>query len=378
MTTEMNQFHRTTTTFRQGSFTMPAAYYLSPEIFAEESERIGLTQWHCVGRADRVAEPGDYYLCSIAGESLIIVRDRSGDVRAHFNVCRHRGTRLCSAEAGRFSGSIQCPYHAWTFGVDGRLLGAPHMQDVEGFVKSDYGLHSARVATWEGFLFVNLDSEAQPFEVMAAPLVGRLSRFGLDRLRSGHRVRYEIRSNWKLIYQNYSECLHCPMIHPELSCRLPYQSGANDLVEGPYLGGYMEIVDGAESVTTSGRYAARLIADLSPDDRRRAYYYTVMPNLMLSIHPDYVNYYTVWPVSAEQTVVESEWLFHPEAFDAPDFHPEDAIAMWDVTNRQDWQITEESLLGIKSRRYQPGPYSARESMPAAWDRAYLDLMGRAA
>ncbi len=372
----MDAFHRTTTTFRQGSFTMPAGYYVSPEIFAEEAERIGLTQWHCVGRSDRVAEPGDYFLRTIAGESLIIVRDRSGELRALFNVCRHRGTRLCEQESGRFSGSIQCPYHAWTFGTDGRLLGAPHMQDVEGFVKSDYGLHAARIAEWEGFLFVNLDPRAEPFELAAAPLIGRLSRFGLDRLEVGHRVSYDIRSNWKLIYQNYSECLHCPMIHPELSCRLPYQSGANDLVEGPYLGGYMEIVDEFESVTTSGRYAARLIADLPADDQRRAYYYTIMPNLMLSIHPDYVNYYLVWPISAERTIVESEWLFHPDAFDTAGFNPEDAVSMWDLTNRQDWHITEESLIGIKSRRYQPGPYSARESMPAAWDRAYLDLMGR--
>lgn len=374
----MSDFKPTTTSFRQGAHTMPAAYYRSEEIFAEEVERIGLRQWHCVGRSERIAKPGDFFVRTVAGESLIVVRDRHGQARAHLNVCRHRGTRLCARESGHFSETIQCPYHAWTYTTDGRLIGAPHMQDVVGFVKADHGLHQAAVAEWEGFVFVTLDPDAAPFHEVFAPVAGRFARFGLGTLKVGRRVRYEIASNWKLVFQNYSECLHCPTIHPELNCKLPYQSGANDLVEGPFLGGFMEITEGNESVTMSGKAAARLIADLSAEDRRRAYYYTLMPNLFLSIHPDYVNYYTIWPLSAGQTVVESEWLFHPDAFGDPGFNPEDAVAMWDVTNRQDWQITEESFRGISSRWYAPGPLSARESIPAAWDRHYLAVMERSA
>jgi Rieske 2Fe-2S family protein len=157
---------------------------------------------------------------------------------------------------------------------------------------------------------------------------------------------------------------------------MPYQSGANDLIEGPFLGGYMVISEPAVSVTMSGGAAALPIAELPAEDRRRAYYYSFQPNMLLSIQPDYVNYYMLWPIAADRTVVESEWMFHPEAFGRPDFRPEDAIEFWDVTNRQDWRITEESMAGIRSRRYQPGPYSARESVPAAWDRAYLASMGR--
>jgi len=174
----------------------------------------------------------------------------------------------------------------------------------------------------------------------------------------------------------YNECLHCPVIHPELSARMPYLSGANDLTEGPFLGGYMVISEPALSVTLTGAAAARPIAELSAEDRRRAFYYSFQPNMLLSIQPDYVNYYMLWPVSATETRVESEWMFHPDAFERPDFNPQDAIEFWDVTNRQDWRITEESQAGIRSRRYQPGPYSARESVPAAWDRAYLRSMGR--
>ncbi len=372
----MTTFQRTVESFQQGTFTMPAEQYVSPAVFAEEVDRIGHKEWHCVGRTERIAKPGDFFLRTLAGEPLIILRDRHGQARAHFNVCRHRGTQICEKESGHFSETIQCPYHAWTYSTDGRLIGAPHMQDTVGFAKADYGLHQARVAEWEGFIFVNLDLNAAPFEEVFAPMIGRLARFGLANLTIGRRVSYDINSNWKLVFQNYSECLHCPTIHPELNCKLPYTSGANDLVEGRYLGGYMELTEGNDSVTMSGRSCARPIADLPVADRRRAYYYTLMPNLMLSIHSDYVNYYMMWPVSAERCTVESEWLFHPDAFGDPAFNPEDAVAMWDITNRQDWHITEQSLIGIKSCRYQPGPFSARESIPAAWDRAYLAMMGR--
>jgi Rieske 2Fe-2S family protein len=372
----MTTFVQTTSSFKQGARTLPGEYYTSPSVFDEERERLFARSWICVGRTDRLTTPGEYFVRTIAGESLIFLRDRSGTLRAFFNVCRHRGTRLCAQESGQFSETIQCQYHAWTYTTDGRLIGAPHMGEVAGFQKSDYPLHQAAVAEWEGFLFVNLSRDPVPFVRAYAPLLGRFSRFGLSHLQVGHRVSYDVHTNWKLIFQNYNECLHCPVIHPELSARMPYQSGANDLIEGPFLGGYMVISEPAVSVTMSGGPVGLPIGSLSEEDRRRAYYYSLQPNMLLSIQPDYVNYYMIWPVSATETRVESEWMFHPDSFGAPGFNPQDAIEFWDVTNRQDWRITEESQAGIRSRRYEPGPYSARESVPAAWDRAYLRSMGR--
>lgn len=374
----MTGFHPTTTTYQRGALTMPGEYYTSPSIFAEEQDRIFATSWHCAGRASSLAKPGDYVLRTVAGESLIILRDRSGSLRAYFNVCRHRGTRLCDAPSGELSETIQCPYHAWTYTLDGRLIGAPHMGAVEGFDKRDYPLHAAALAEWEGFVFVNVAKEPAPFEQAFAPMIGRLARFGLESLAVGHRVTYEVQANWKLVFQNYSECLHCPTIHPQLAAVLPYQSGANDLADGSFLGGYMEIVEPNESATMSGRACGRLLhASLPADERRRAYYYSLMPNLLLSVHPDYANYYVVTPLAADRTLVESEWMFNPEAANDATFNPDDAIRFWDVTNRQDWHIVEQSQLGISSRRYAPGPYSPRESIPAAWDREYLRQMGRA-
>ena len=369
-------FLRTVDSYRQGARTLPGTYYTSPEILAEETERIRRSYWHCVGRVDEIARPGDYVVRDVAGESLILVRDRGGVARAHYNVCRHRGTRLCATAEGQFSETIQCPYHAWTYRLDGELIGAPHMNEVEGFDKRRFPLHQAALAEWEGFLFLSLAPHPEPLAGLLAPLTARAARFELARLRRGHRVDYEIGANWKLIFQNYSECLHCPVIHPELSGVLPYTSGANDLVDGLLLGGYMTIAEPHQSVTRSGRACAAPFPALRADERGRAYYYTIFPNLMLSLHPDYVAYYQVWPVTPERSRVRCEWLFHPSAMSSPEFRPEDAIEFWQVTNRQDWHICEQSQAGIASRVYAPGPYSPRESIPAAWDRAYLRVMGR--
>jgi Rieske 2Fe-2S family protein len=368
-------FRRTVEAYRQGAQTMPGEYYRSPAILAEERERLFPAMWHCVGRSAALTLAGNFVVRDVAGESIILVRGRDRELRAFFNVCRHRGTRICREAAGQFSETIQCPYHAWTYGIDGRLIGAPHMQDAAGFDKKDYPLHQAAVAEWEGFVFVNVGDDVRPFDDWFAPMQGRLSRYDLGALEVHHRVTYDVAANWKLVFQNYSECLHCPMIHPELSAVLPYTSGANDLTEGPFLGGYMEINEPHESATLSGRACGRLVsATLSDDDRHRAYYYTLMPNMLLSIHPDYVNYYIVTPVAPDRTMVESEWMFSSDNRGDSSFNPRDAIDFWDVTNRQDWDIVAQSQLGIASRRYQPGPYSPRESMPAAWDREYLRLM----
>jgi glycine betaine catabolism A len=237
----MATFRPTVASYFEGARTMPREFYTSADILAEESEKIFARQWHCVGRASAIPRPGDFVLRDVAGESLIVVRGRDGELRALFNVCRHRGTRLCREASGQFSETIQCPYHAWTYTTDGRLLGAPHMQESPGFSKADHALHAAALAQWEGFVFVNIGDDPEPFERWFAPMLRRLERFNLPTLTVGHRVRYEVKANWKLVFQNYSECLHCPMIHPELSTVLPYTSGANDLTEGPFLGGYMEI-----------------------------------------------------------------------------------------------------------------------------------------
>ncbi|MEO5753870.1 MAG: Rieske (2Fe-2S) protein, partial [Chthoniobacterales bacterium] len=167
-------FRKTTETFTAGARTLPQRYFVSPEAFAEEQARIFGQQWICVGHQSQIVRAGDFFVQEVAGESLVIVRDKSDQVRGYFNVCRHRGTRLCEDAAGH-AAAIQCPYHAWTYGLDGRLIGAPHMDAVPGFEKGDYSLHAVNLGLWEGFIFVSLAEEPTPLAEFFAPLEAKFS-----------------------------------------------------------------------------------------------------------------------------------------------------------------------------------------------------------
>jgi len=224
----------------------------------------------CAGRSEQIAEPGSFFLFEVAGESLIVVRHPSGAARALYNVCRHRGTRMCTQTEGRFKGAIQCPYHAWTYGLDGSLLVARMMEGTPGFDRAEYPLHAAAIAEFEGFLFVSLAPD-EPFEQSFAPLFGRFDRWRLGRLRSAKRIAYEPACNWKLIFQNYSECYHCPVIHPQVEQLSAWDSGRNDLMEGPFLGGYMTLRDVRGSLTTTGHSSRPPLETLPEDDIGRVY-----------------------------------------------------------------------------------------------------------
>src|SRR2546422_835912 len=228
-----------------------------------------------------------------------------------------------------------------------------------------------------GFLMITPARAAERFAQAFAPLVGRFARFNIANLRSARRIDYDVRANWKLIFQNYSECLHCPVIHPELAKLAPYTSGENDLVDGPFLGGYMTITREGGSLSLSGRACGVPVGELPAADLNRAYFYTIFPNLLLSLHPDYVMFHTLWPDGPARTRISCEWLVHRDSLSRPELDPEDGVRFWDMTNRQDWHICEQSQAGVSSRAYVPGPYSPRESVPAAWDREFLRAIGHA-
>jgi phenylpropionate dioxygenase-like ring-hydroxylating dioxygenase large terminal subunit len=365
-------FRRTTESFQAGAKTLSQRCFVSPKIFAEELEKIFATQWVLVGHQGQLAKPGDYFLAKVAGESLIVAKDQRSTIRAFYNVCRHRGARLCEEPNGRAS-AIQCPYHAWTYALDGRLIGAPHMDETAGFNKTDYSLGQAQLDLWEGFIFVNLADSPAPLEEWFAPLAEKFSRWNLPALRSAKRIEYDVRANWKLMFENYSECYHCLGVHPELSKISPYDSAENDLTEGPFLGGFMRIARG-KSLTMSGNACALPMEQFGDEDFRLVFYYSIFPNMLLSLHPDYVMVHQLWPASADRTLILCDWFFHPEAFNQSDFDPDDAIEFWDMVNRQDWHVCELSQQGIASRAYKPAPYSARERIPAAWDEYYQRAM----
>ncbi|HMF45112.1 MAG TPA: aromatic ring-hydroxylating dioxygenase subunit alpha [Candidatus Udaeobacter sp.] len=378
-TRDGSNFRKSVATFRPGAETLPQRYFVSEEIFAEELQKVFATNWVLIGHQSQLTEPGDYFLAEVAGESLIVAKDQRSAIRAFYNVCRHRGARLCEEESGH-AAAIQCPYHAWTYAVDGRLLGAPHMDETPGFNKAEYPLKPARLALWEGFIFLNLEDASterggyMSLEKWFEPLDGKFSAWNLASLRSAKRIEYDVQANWKLMFQNYSECYHCLGVHPELSKISPYDSAENDLTKGPFLGGFMRIAND-KSLTMSGNACALPVGNFGDEDFRFVFYYSIFPNILLSLHPDYVMVHQLEPQSPDRTLIFCDWFFNPEASKRDDFNPNDAIEFWDMINKQDWHVCELSQKGISSRAYEPGPYSARESIPAAWDEYYLRQVG---
>ena len=351
------------------AFTLPARYYIDVAQFRTELDRIFGDLWFCVGRTEDLAEIGDYVVREIGDESLIVVRESIDRINAFFNVCRHRGTRLCDSARGH-SLRLQCPYHAWTYDLNGRLVAAPHMDEDDRFRKADFGLKLVAASVWEGHVFLNLGEKPAPLFDQLGDLPTKFAPWRMGTLRRGARVVYDVAANWKLLIQNYSECLHCPIIHPALQKVSHYLSGENE-AGGPdstYLGGRMDLKEGIATMSLDGERRRRNLPGLDAEACRRVYYYAVLPNLLLSLHPDYVMTHVLRPVAVDRTEVVCEWHFDPSEVAKPDFDPSDAVAFWDLTNRQDWRVSELTQLGMKSRGYSPGPYSAREDLLHAFDR----------
>ena len=359
----------------RGKHALPGRYLNSQRIFESETHHIFNRDWLYACRSSELTAPGAFVLRGEVNSKIIILRDEDGAIRAFHNVCRHRGTELCSQDSGHFERSIRCPYHAWTYALDGTLIGAPNMKEVEEFQTSDHRLASVAVAEWAGFIFFNLSPEPVPFKNAFAPLLHRFEPWLLHELQPVARRFYSVKANWKLIFQNYSECYHCPSIHPALSRLTPFRDSSNDLEEGPFLGGPMNLSKGVMSMTTDGKRCAPSLGGITGELLERVYYYTIFPSLFLSLHPDYVLVHRLVRLGTQETEIECEWLFNLESLKLKDFDPHPAIDFWDLTNRQDWAICEASHRGIRSQAFVPGPYSNLESVLVEFDRYYLSRLG---
>ncbi len=357
----------------RGARTLPGEYHTSPEVYARESERIFDRRWLCAGPACRIPEAGDFLVCEIEGESLLVVRGEDGAVRGFYNVCRHRGARLCGEPLGHAGPTIVCPYHSWAYACDGRLAAAPNMADAEGFERDEHSLHPVATGVWEGLVFVSLAPDPEPFAQAYAPLEGKFTAWRIPELRVVHSLEYEIKANWKLLFQNYSECYHCPTLHPLLNRLSPYRNSYSELEQGPFLGGPMRMAMDGGSMTVTGRACAAPLRDVAGEERNLVYYYTLFPNLFLSLHPDYVLLHRLYRLDPRRTRLVCEWLFHPDAIATPAFDPSGAIEFWSMTNDQDWHICEAAQIGVASRAFTPGPYANLESTVAAFDRHYLEV-----
>jgi Rieske 2Fe-2S family protein len=351
--------------------TLPGQHYTDPAWFEAEMARVFGTMWIHAGRLEQVSQRGAFVRRDIYDASILIVGDEQGGARAFHNVCRHRGTRLCDAPEGTFPGSIQCPYHAWTYDLAGLLIGAPLMEHVDGFRRENYPLRAVACEVWDGHVFVNLGDAPSPLAKQLHDLPARFAPWRMSELRMVRRVEYDVRANWKLIVQNYNECLHCPIIHPLLNQMHHYLGAANVPTTDTYCGGAMGFKDGIETLSVDGRRRRAVLPGLGPEERTVVNYFAIYPNLLLTLHPDYMLTVTIWPQAPDRTRLVSEWHFHPDEIARPDFVFEDAVEFWDVTNREDWAISERSHQGISSRGYTPGPYSTRETQLWEFDQFIL-------
>jgi Rieske 2Fe-2S family protein len=358
-----------------GQRTLSGEHLTSEAVFRAERERIFSRSWLLAGHVSELAEAGSYLLFEQGRGSVAVLRDRDGGLRAFHNVCRHRGSRLCLEPRGQLGKVIRCPYHAWSYGLDGSLRAAPNMDEVAGFDRDEHALAPVALAEWQGLVFLNLAAEPVPFAEALPALDGRFDGWGLAGLRSAHRTEYEIEANWKLLFHNYSECYHCPVAHPHLNRLTPFRNSANDLVEGPVLGGPMWMSDPEGSMSMGGARCAAPLPGLAAEQRGRVFYYTLFPTAFLSFHPDYVLVHRLEALAVERTRIACDWYFHPDAIAAPGFDAGPAIEFWDLTNRQDWALVANAQKGVASSAWEPGPYSELESQLAAFDRHYLSALG---
>ncbi len=358
---------------------LPARYFVDASIYEQETRQIFQREWLCVGHSSPLNKLHRFQTYDIEGTSILVMRSENG-LRAFHNICRHRGAKLCESEAGTLqNGCLQCPYHAWTYDSHGTLQAAPNMHSAEEFDAQEFGLVEIDCVDWQGMLLVNFSSSTQDFAEQFAPVLHQFDPWNLTGLTVGASLTYKVAANWKLLFQNFSECYHCPTVHPALAQLTPYKSASNDLLAGGFLGGPMLLAERAETMSTDGRRVGPLLPGLETL-RRQVAYYTIFPNLFVSPHPDYVMLHRIYRQSAGETRVVCDFLFDSEACHRGEVETTRATNFWDTVNRQDWHVCElvqKSALAAAAHSIAPGPYGPLETVLPEFDAHYLAAMNRA-
>ena len=357
---------------------LPALAYTSPEVLAWEQRHLVAGSWACLGRyAELLPEDGHRPTTQravVVGDvPALLVRD-GGDLRMFANTCRHRGHELLPEGGTSQRRSVLCPYHAWSYDTGGRLIAAPGFRDDASFDPLDYGLVELPVTVWEGWVFGHgLHPVGSPdvpsFDEHLGAMRGLVEPYAPGRLVLADRHAYEVAANWKVIAENYHECYHCPLIHPELCRVTPPDSGVNHRLPGAFVGGSMVLRDGMQSMTLDGALAATPLQGVDPT---AVEYLHLLPNLLVSPHPDYVMAHRLVPLAPGRTWVECSWyVAPPEDGSAPQAAA--GVEFWDITNKEDWSACEAVQRGLSSPHFAPGPFAPNEDAVAQ----LVEIMGRA-
>jgi Rieske 2Fe-2S family protein len=369
------------------------AFYNDPDIFERDLERVFLRHWLCVDHESSIARPGDFRLFELASESVIIARGEDGALRAFANVCRHRGSRVCSTPSGNAKYFI-CPYHAWTYGLDGSLRAARHMP--HDFDTARHGLKEIKLRVLEGLVFVSFAENPLGLHDVEATLRAYLGPFDWAGARVAHRESYAIEANWKLAVENYLECYHCAPSHPEysklhaleqpparveaLNARMRERASALGLdfpehdhwvastSGGEAIFGFRyALYDGIETGSADGRAVAPLMGRFRAYDGGATSVHFGPASFFLA-YADHGVIYRFIPKTVQSCEMEVIWLVAPMAREGADYGVDRLTWLWKVTSEADKRIIEQNQLGVNSRFYEPGPY-----MPMEYNtRRYVD------
>ena len=340
---------------------LPRSAYLDDDVWALERERIFAREWTAIGRSSDAPDVGSWFLGDVAGESLLVVRGDDHGLRAFYNVCRHRGAQLAPADgpqSGTAPGVLRCPYHSWTYGLDGAFRRAPFIADID-LDPTVLGLHPVALDEWGGFVFVHLEPTlAAPLAEQLGPMPERIARYALATLRRGAQLTYDVAANWKVLAENYNECYHCGTLHPELCDIVPAFRRAGGAALDWERG--IPQRDGTWTFTATGTSNRRPLPGLDADERERHKGELVYPNMLISLCADHVAAYVLIPRGPGATTVVCDFLFDPDEMQRPDFDPSDAVTFWDLVNRQDWKICESVQRGMRSRAFTGGFFAPME------------------
>jgi len=352
--------------------TLPGPDYHDPDVFALEQRRIFWRMWFGAGRAEQAPEPGDWFTVDVAGESVIVVRGDDHRLRAFANVCRHRGSQLREERSGTDKGSIMCPYHAWCYDLTGALVATPRVGEDE-VDRSALSLWPVHLDEWQGFVFVCLAKQppAPVRDVIGGAyddLLG-FERFQMDTLRIGATTEWMIDANWKILVENYNECLHCPTVHPELVEVIPAYKKGWVFEEGRDDGGVW--LAGGSSYAAGGRSTIPVLPTMNETDAQSVYGGTVFPNLMIDISGTSIVVTQLIPKGPTTTHQVAWYLFHPDAIADPDFDPSPMVEFGELVGGQDNAICERVQRGIRSQFFDHGVYPEKDEYVYAFNQHYL-------
>ena len=394
----------------QPGYSLGQDFYCSDEVFQQDMHRVLGQKWLLADHASRIPEKGDFFLFTIGTEEIIVIRGEDDSVNAMFNVCRHRGSRVCKDPEGRRR-LLTCPYHAWSYNLDGSLRVARLMPD--DFDKKQFGLHRCHVRVFHGLIFVCLSKDAPPdFDAEYGEFGELLEFHGIGGANISVKRDYPTAANWKLVVENFLECYHCGPAHPEYCSIHPadqllavgagpgsgpadagdkYQAAWDEWkAQAAALGHPFVEIDrdettahmaqlsrlpvnhrGAVSETRDGKAACKLLMGKFKQTDGGETAFAFNPVSYLFGLNDFAMMVRFTPLDAMNTNVQFTWLVHPDAVEHSDYDPDNLAWVWDVTTIQDKRITEDNQFGIQSRRYQPGPYSEHELRVVTFIQWYL-------